>query len=208
MDLDQRTFGLFSKLFLRGWNDCFLRLNRSSFSIVFPKVIITFLYQFWTLSDYFLAFCRKFFDGAVTTAIFISIRTFPCYIIFEIPIKISISVSDLERIILAFCRKFTENVFFWKKNYAFIRGPWAKWFSFLSKSFRRSCENCMPCVHKNTSTANFFRKKICFCSISDIERTFLTLYWNFFDEVLKTASYVFKGSFWWKKFFDEKLSIF
>ena len=105
--------------------------------------------------------------------------------------------------------KIYRKCFFLKKNYVFIRGHWAKRLSFLSKGFWRSCENCMPCVYMNTWTATFFlAKNFCFWSILDIERYFLTLYWNFFDEVLKTASYVFIGLFWWKTFVIEKISSF
>ena len=142
MDLDWLLFGFLSKVFRRGCDNCnfyihtnlsllyiFWNTNKISVSVSdLERSILVFcrkftenafflkkklLFSFADLERNVLAFCWKFFDGAVTTAIVLSIRTFPWYF-FE-TIKISVSVSNHERSILAFCRKITENVFFWKK---------------------------------------------------------------------------------------------
>ena len=106
-----------------------------------------------------MAFCRKFFDGAVTTAIFISIRTFPFYIFFEIPIKFLYQFQTLSEVFWSFVESLQKMFFFEKKTFVFIRGPWAKRFSFLLKVFRRGCDNCNCFVHTNFSLIFFWNNK-------------------------------------------------
>ena len=54
----------------------------------------------------------------------------------------------------------------------------------------------------------FSEKHYSFWSFLYIEWFFWTLCWKFSDEVVKTASYLFIGSFWWEKFFDEETLMF
>ena len=64
-------------------------------------------------------------------------------------------------------------------------------------------------VHIKTLQSSFFSEKnYSFRSFLYIELLFCTLWWNFSDEVVKTASYLFIGSFWWEKFFDEETLMF
>ena len=42
----------------------------------------------------------------------------------------------------------------------------------------------------------------------NIELFFWTLCWKFPDEVVRTASCLFIGSFWWEKYFDERTLMF
>ena len=54
----------------------------------------------------------------------------------------------------------------------------------------------------------FSEKNYSFLSFLYIERFFWTFCWKFPDEVVKTASCLFIGSFWWEKYFDEETLMF
>ena len=85
----------------------------------------------------------------------------------------------------------------------FFLGPWAIIFWPFVGNFSTKLWKLLRCAHKNTSSL-FFWKKYSFWSFFYLERFFWTLCWNFPDEVVKTASYLFIGSFWWEKYFDEE----
>ena len=54
----------------------------------------------------------------------------------------------------------------------------------------------------------FSEKKYSFWPFFYIERFFWTLCWKFSYEVVKIAFYLFLGSSWWEKYFDEKTLMF
>ena len=105
--------------------------------------------------------------------------------------------------------------FFWKKNFfnkkvILYFSFWdheRKFFGLSSKNYRRSCENCFHCAHKNTSIF-ISEKYYSFWSILYIERFFWTLCWIFPNEVVKTTSCLFIGSFCREKYFDERTLLF
>ena len=87
-----------------------------------------------------------------------------------------------------------------------------EWISFgpLSKTFWLDWDNCLQCVHMNifTKNINFLQKVFFYSHFGTVSDDFWHFVEKIFDDVVKTASYLFIGSSWWEKYFDEKTLMF
>ena len=120
------------------------------------------------------------------------------------------------------CRRGCENCFlpaltnsffhqeFFKKNCCFVfpSGTAGDNFLALRQKFIVEVVKTAFFVPIKTLKVFFSEKNYSFWSISYIERFFWNLCWNFPDEVVKTETYLFIGSFWWDKCFDEETLMF
>ena len=80
---------------------------------------------------------------------------------------------------------------------------WVECFGVLSKHCRRGCENCFLRAHRNIFSKRYFQKKYCFIfPFGTVGDNFLALPRKFFDEVVKTASFVLIKTL--QIFFSEK----
>ena len=64
-DNEQKTFGIFSKIFRQGCQNCLLRLNRETNRTIIFSGKVLFSYRFLPMSKKFPAFCHEFPEGVV-----------------------------------------------------------------------------------------------------------------------------------------------
>ena len=83
-------------------------------------------------------------------------------------------------------------------------------FAFLSRKFRRCCDNCIPCVYTKFFEKIFvFEKSKKFSSSSrTLSETFLTFCRKSIGEIVKNAIYVCIVTFWWKMLFFNNFNQF
>ena len=169
LDIDQRTFGLFSKNLRRGWDHCILRFNCNFLTSFFSENYQSFTDLFWTLKEEFLAFNRKIIDQVVKTIFYVFIRTLRWLVLFWRKNYCFSSISDIERFFRPYVDIFAtscENcilrvlwsilleIFFWRKTSPF-QSFWElekKPFSILSEYFRQVCDNCILRVPRHLPT--------------------------------------------------------
>ena len=176
------SFGPLSKTFWRDWDNCLQCVQKN----IFTKNVFFWKKKVWhfcqTLSWMYWSFVEKLktVGEVAKTAFYVPIRMF----------------------------FFQKKIFFKKECFLFHFATVSDNFSAFRRIFIGENVTTAFFVHIKTLQRSIFSKNYSFWSFLYIERFFWTLCWKLSDEVVKTASYLFIGSSWWEKYFDEKTLMF
>ena len=104
-DNEQKTFGIFSKIFRQGCQNCLLRLNRETNRTIIFSGKVLFSYRFLPMSKKFPAFCHEFPEGVVKKDFQNSIGSFWQKILFFFRKKTLLMFADKYWKKFGFCSK-------------------------------------------------------------------------------------------------------